>query len=1114
MLALAMPMMGQTFGEITGVVSDSTGAIVVGATVTVTNPQTNLTRQVTSNSSGNYNFPSLLPGVYNVKAEMQGFQSEIRQNVELQVQQVARIDFQLKVGAMTETVEVQGGAPLLNTENATVGTVIDNQRILDLPLNGRDFTQLITLSPNVSSGYKTTAGGFATSRQGGDRATENISVSGLRREYTYYTLDGISNQDIDFNTYLFLPSIDALQEFKIQTGVYSTEFGREAVQVNVSTVSGTNQYHGTAFEFLRNSNFDARPFGFTSTVPVTAPFKWNQYGFMLGGPVQIPKLFNGKDRLFFMSNYEGFKLRNQQQNVYSVPSAAMRTGNFSELLPKIMITDPLNNNAPFEGNIIKPERLNQTSLAMLKFYPAPNIAGAGLVNNHLALDNVTEDKDQFTQRIDFAESSKSSWFGRYSFQTESSVTPALFENGSLLTTNDKQAMISNTRILSPALVNEFRFGYSYFFNAIGTELANKEDVVAEMHLPLYLDPPPIAWGIPSVGIQGFSGFGDNVNGPFVTIDNTFQWSDNVAWTKGVHSMRIGADISRYRYNQFGNQNTRGVFSFQNQATGYGFADYLLGYAAVTADAGSLAIAQLRDTNQAYYIDDNWKVRSNITIDMGLRYEYIPPFSDRSDSMVNVDTPCYNVLAPGQSPATIPQSCHPTLVRTGTGEFYQNTVVRFGPGIQVARDGRLGSDLYYGDKKNFAPRVGIAWSPSPSWTLRVGAGFFYVQDQSNPYFDLSRNLAGRVQDSANLATHDLTWQHPFTSSASSCGVPVPPFVCITSPLLFQIYPHHPTSYVEQYLFNIQRQLTKSTVMEVGYIGSEGHHLGRFMFFNPTTPGPASSPITAREPYPEFTASQTEEQIVNSNYQSLTVKVTRRLSNGLTFLAGYTFSKAIDDGSGIDPPGTESRQPQNGWCVQCERSLSTFDQRHRFVISTLYQLPFGSGRQFLNRGLVSKLAGGWELSSFITVSSGLPLMVVDGSNIANTALLLDRPNATGISPKLTNPTTGEWFNANAFVVQPQGNFGNLGRNVPGMTGPGIFEWDGSLLKNFNFTEKKYLQFRFEVFNASNSPNLGDPGLALAANRTVNGIAIPGTGTFGQITSLRNPMREVQLSLKLVF
>src|SRR6266481_4242634 len=330
----ALPCFGQTFGEITGVVTDPAGALVVGAAVTVSNPATNLTRTATTNNAGNYTFPSLLPGVYNIKVEMQGFQTENHAGVELQVQQVARIDFQLRVGSLTETVEVTGGAPLLATENATVGTVIENQRIVDLPLNGRNFISLIALSANVNANFANSFGG-AGSRQGGDRTQQQFSVAGMRREFNYFTLDGVANSDVNFNTYLFLPSIDALQEFKVQTGIYSAEFGHEAAQVNVSTKGGTNEYHGALFEFLRNSDLDARPYGFTSQVPDKNPFKWNQYGFTLGGPVRLPKLFNGKDKLFFMGNYESYRKRGNTTALYSLAPAQVQGGDFSAIANRI-----------------------------------------------------------------------------------------------------------------------------------------------------------------------------------------------------------------------------------------------------------------------------------------------------------------------------------------------------------------------------------------------------------------------------------------------------------------------------------------------------------------------------------------------------------------------------------------------------------------------------------------------------------------------------------------------------------------------------------------------------------------------------------------------------------
>src|SRR5579864_1343077 len=356
MFVLNVAGFAQTAGQITGQVTDTSDAIVVGATLTVTNSQTNVVRTTTTNSAGDYTFPAVPPGVYNVKTEMPGFKGEVRESVELQVEQIARIDFHLQVGAVTETIEVTGGAPLLTTESATVGTVIDHDRIVNMPLNGRSFTQLIALSPNVA--YNSVAnGGQASARQGGDRTTQEIFVAGARREYLNFTLDGIQNYDPGFNTYALLPSVDALQEFKVQTGVYPAEFGHQQVQINVSTLSGTNQLHGTMFDFLRNNYADARPYAFTKVVPTSPPFRWNQYGFTLGGPVWIPKLFNGKNKLFFMSNYEGFRNTLQSQTVYTTFPAAFTTGNFSSVLATHVIADPTTGQ-PFPGNIIPSTRLD------------------------------------------------------------------------------------------------------------------------------------------------------------------------------------------------------------------------------------------------------------------------------------------------------------------------------------------------------------------------------------------------------------------------------------------------------------------------------------------------------------------------------------------------------------------------------------------------------------------------------------------------------------------------------------------------------------------------------------------------------------------------------------
>jgi Carboxypeptidase regulatory-like domain/TonB dependent receptor len=1108
---MSLPAFGQTFGAINGAVTDASGSIVVGATVTVTNPQTNFTRSTISNESGNYNFPDLPPGTYNIKAEKQGFQTAVRSAMELQVQQTAEIDFKLPVGAVSETVEVSGGAPLLDTENAAEGTVIETKRIEDLPLNGRSFVSLVSLSPNVVSG-QTSTGGITAGRNGGDRGSMSLAVSGTRRYFTYFTLDGVPNTDVDFNTYALLPSIDALQEFKVQTGVYSAEFGHEVVQVNISSKSGTNQYHGTVYEFLRNNDLDARPFAFTSRVPASAPFKWNQFGFTLGGPIVIPKVFNGRNRLFFFSNYEGFRLRDQAQAVYSVPSAAMRTGNFSQL--STVITDPLNNNAPFADNIIPANRLNPISVGLLQYYPAPNVPGAGLVSNYLALDNNLENKDQFNQRVDFIESEKSNWFGRYSFENDAEDSQALVDNGSNITTKVQQAMLSNTRILSPTIVNEFRFGYSGYSNQNVAQLAYQQDPIRELNIPIF-DPPPYGWGVPNVSIEGFSTFGDSVFTPFITHDHTFQWTDGLSWTHGAHSFKFGIELRRDQFNETGNQTTTGNFSIQNQATGYGFSDFLLGYVARVQAVAGLPSAQFRATSQAYYATDSWKARHNLTIEAGLRYEYTPPWSSRGDNIMNPIVPVFTLTPNAQVE-------HPYLARNcaayGQDSFYPpESQIRFASNINTECLNGQGTTLVKNDLTNFAPRLGIAWNPTPNLTIRMGAGIFYAQDIGDTFFDMARNNAGRLLSDANFATHNLTFQSPFTPSGPNpCGNIPSSYSCISDPLVYGVDPNMRTPYVEQYTMDIQRQLTSSMVLEVGYLGSQGHHLERAILDDTAVPSPTGA-ILSRVPFPEFNTIQMTVGTVNSNYESGHVKLTQRLAKGLTALIGYTFSKSLDDASGISPENSVlATKPQTGWCVPCEYGLSDFNSTNRFVASVLYELPFGKGKPFLNQGFASHILGGWQLNSIVTASSGFPLTISDGTNQSNTNVANDRPNAVpGVPENLSNPTTAQWFNLASVQLEPFGTFGNVGRNT--VIGPGILDWDFSALKNFYVTEQRYLQFRFECFNCANHPNFGDPGTDLTSNQTnAAGFPIPGTGNFGEITSTRTgiDMRELQFSLKFIF
>ncbi len=1097
LIFLAPRLQGQTQGEITGEVTDSSGAVMPRVTVTVTNQGTNVSRQLLTNDTGVYSAPSLLPGTYQVRAETKGFESIVRTGVELQVQQVVRIDFHMNVGQANEFVTVSGAAPLLTTENATVGTVIDNRRIVDLPLNGRDFLQLVALSPDVVYGFA--PAGQQSTIQGGQRSQVTISISGERSEFNHFTLDGIEDTDNNFNDYLFLPSIDALQEFKVQTGIYPAEFGRNVGQINVSTKAGTNQYHGALYEFFRNSKMDANDFGFTSLAPVKNPLVRNQYGFTLGGPVIVPRLFNGKNRLFFMANYEGQRWRTALHEIATLPNAAQRNGDYSGIAQLIYDPSTRAQSAngkitaqPFPGNVIPSNRFDSYAQKLLRYYPLPNVPGA-VANNYQALEGQRQDADQFTLRMDFAESSNSTWFGRYSQSSEDDLTPSTFpDQGLVLTTSVHQALLANTRILSPTAVNEFRFGYSGLSNINLNQAANVNNVVGDLGgIPGLATPTPITYGIPAIGITGYSGFGSSSTAPDITYDHIFQWVDNVSLTRGTHSIRFGAEIRRDRYNQEGNQFASGSFAFSGQATqnplstlntGNGMADYLLGLVRTSSGAlAPLAVAQLRATDQYYYIDDSWKVRPNLTLTLSLRYEFEPPYTAKHNELINTEV--LSLFDP---------KLPPTVVREGTGNnFYQGLPFVYAPGIQVAQDGRMGSALVRPDYTNFAPRIGIAYSPAPNWTIRVGAGMFYAQDIGNAVYDMSRNAAVRRNSTADNNFPTLTLENPFAITPGS--------LVVAAPTILSSQYNRRRPYVIQYVFNMQRQLTTNSMLELGYIGSEGHFLDRFRPLNFPLPGPGN--VQSRRPYPALGIIQEVEGLVNSNYNAATVKFQQRISHGFTALVGYTFSKSIDDGSAIRTHGGDFDFPQNTYDLRGERGPSNFNQTQRFVASLLWEPPLGAGRAYLNHGLGNAILGGWQLSSIFTIGSGLPYSVLDGVDQANIGWTPQHATYTGAP---VNPAGGQspqkWFNTAAFSQAQPYTFGNLGRNT--MLGPAFFSWDFATEKAIPVFEQQRLQFRFEAFNLPNHPNFSIPNATLPS------------AAFGTITSTAIAMRQVQLSLKYVF
>jgi len=1114
LITLALPLGAQNFAEITGTVSDATGAVMAKAEVTAVSAATNQLRRATTNETGNYSLPYLVPGTYDVRVESAGFKVSTRKGVELQVDAVARIDFKLEVGEITQQVEVTVGAPLLNTETAALGTVIENRRIVELPLNGRNYLQLVTLSPNV-----TTEGGAggASGLQGGARSNTSLSIAGQRLEYNRYTLDGVENTDPNFNSYIIQPSVDALQEFKVQTGIYSAEFGRGASQINVTTKSGSNQYHAAMFEFLRNSSLDARQW--LQSQGQKNPFRRNQYGFTLGGPVQIPKLFNGKDRLFFMSNFEQNRDRITSQARANVASDAMRNGDFSGQSRSIFDPQSRTFNAgvaigatPFPGNVVPQFRLNPVSQRLLEFFPAPTVPGNNLVSNFVRNAKSSTDNDQFNQRVDWIENGKSSWFGRYSWGNDQQLSSgAILTDSTQVATTVRQAMLSNTRILSTSTVNDARFAWNQFNNDLVGYFANIRDVEAGLKIPGLFSSSPLAYGVPAIGLGGgVNSFGGVT--PWVTRDDTFQLMDNLSILRGRHSIKLGAEIRRDRYNQFGNQKATGEFLFDGQATfdpanrgatGFIFADFMLGETSSSARVVAMADAMLRRSSYYGYIQDDWKITPKLTLNIGLRYENPRPWHDKYRGIVNV-----KLFDPGVGPnGFLPNSKLPIITRPGEGDFYQGLNFHFADGQLVqAGDQYMGRSLVNPDNNNFAPRLGLSYSPTSRWTFRAGAGLFYVQDSGNPVFDMARNQAGRDLFITNIEQRNASMSDPWAAERASASCTGWTGTCLAGPQILANIQNMRTPYVTQWLFNIQRELTQNLVIEVGYQGNEGHKLPRFRIFNQpilkTGPGDTRT-VLQRTPWPAFGRIQEVDGLDNSNYHALSTKLTQRFNKGLTYMIGFTWSKAIDGGSAIRNNSGDTLWPTNTYNLAAERGLSQFNVGRRFVASYVYELPFGSGRPLANQGVISKIVGGWQLGGIVTLADGAPVNVAQLGDTAALNTLGNQPDATGISPIPQNRSAAQFWNIAAInVTSPQLSFrpGNMGRNT--LLRPGTRQADLSLAKNIPLHESHTLTFRLEAFNSTNHPNWNAPSSDARS-----------PATFGVITGART-MRQMQLALKYTF
>jgi hypothetical protein len=1104
LIALASPAFAQTpSGEISGLVTDSSGSVLPGVRVTLTNVATNGIRLAQTNDSGLYVFPAVPSGAYKLKVELEGFSTVERNNIQVQVGSANKFPFTMEIGQLTDVVQVVADTPVIQTENASIGTVIENRSIVELPLNGRNYLQLASLIPGATTYGPSSSQG--KQRMGGQRNSFALNVAGQRIHYNHYSLDGIENTDLNFNSYMLLPSVDALEEFKVESGIFGAEFGRAVAQINATTKSGTNTYHGTLFEFARNSAFDSKNFFDPQDKPIP-PFKRNQYGLAVGGPVQLGNLFDGRNKLFFMGNWEGLRERKALTQNAQLPLSAWRTGDFSQLRnasgalipiydPATRVFDAAGNviraPTPFPDNKIPANRINPVSQKLLAYYPFPDQerTGSNFVNNEAR----RVDMDQFTYRFDYTQSAKSTWFFRHSLSHELGYDPfPIPDMGTNTDTDVNQMVIGNTRTLGTSKLNELRVGYGNLKNAHISPRANNENVVKALGINLPTD-NPLYWGVPNIGVTGLSGLGEESDAPFINDDKTIQFVDNFSWVLGEHSVKFGGELRRVLYNQIGGVVTRGRFGFDGRYTNNGattaatggspFADFLLGTFNNSEAQVGAPIADFRSNYYAVYIQDNWKVTPDLTVDYGLRWEYDQPFYDKYDKIVNIDFAWDN-------------SHEPVFVRAGTGDPYEgNPAFRLAPDIPYVRDGRFGRGAYKSDFNDIAPRLGVAWSLGPKTVIRGGSGIYYVRDIGNAVFDTVRNAPFTIRrnEPAESFRPNLTFDQPFVRTGA------PTFILAAQ------Y-DEPSSYIEQWSIGMQRELPGSMSGEITYFGSVGNHLRRLQTYNNPEPSQLPNSNDAR-PFPKLGGVQVMNAASHSHYNALYLKVQKRFSRGLSFLSSFSYGKSIDNGSGIRTSDGDSLTPSNNYDLGLETGLSAFDFRKRWTTSWIWEVPVGKNRRWMNEGGVADaVLGGWQLGGILTLQDGFPFTVTCGpGNIQNGGGVC-YPDATGVDWKLPSDERSRtrYFNTDAFVdrnpaLGTQFRYGTVKRNS--LIGPGLTSLDMSIDKKFQL-RSDYFEFRVEVFNLPNLPIWGQPGTQLR------------TPTFGVITSTRLDSRQIQLGLKYVF
>ena len=1065
-------------GRIVGTVYDPNKAVVPNAKLLVTNQDTKVAQKVATNGMGGYVIPALNPGIYEVSATAPGFKTSVSAGVEMQVGKDLTLDFELSIGEASTMVEVNSSAPLLNSESASLGHVMTNTQLTDLPLNGRGFAELARLTPGV-----VLLPGTGNVTRIRPEFVNGTTISGVRGRQVSYYLDGTDTSEQHQGGSWIQTSVDALQEFSVQQNAYSAEQSRSGSFFNATTKSGTNAVRGTLFEFLRNEKLDSRNF-FGARRDL---LKRNQFGVSVGGPAFFPRVYNGQNRTFFFFNYEGTRERQGNVVTRTSPTDAMLAGDFSAVANIIYDPGTTANGTrqPFAGNRIPTNRLSPQAAFFNPYLTTVPTPGG----TYTFSPSTSVNQDQYTARIDHTINDRNKVFFRYSVNNnhlgEPGGTPPLgvAQSG----TRGQNYTVSFTNNFRPNLLNEFRSNMLYGAIHLSPYLLgrdfNKDAGVTGMEtLKRSFDVgsfPDFAWS----GYAGISGSTFDQR-PKTQDRYTLEFNDNLTWIKGRHVVKFGGKMRHYQWLGTDSKNYMGQWTFNGQntqnpakatRTGDSFADWVLGLPANGGRGFPSDTFGGAYTAWHVFVQDDFKVSSRLTLNIGLRYEYTPWATgyrgqtgtfDGTQARPIIVASRTNVIDLGAQPAA-----------TTAYGYLKNL-------IQTSSEAGLPYNINTTDMKQIAPRFGFAWRPFGETTVvRGGYGIFYEGEYTDgrvnlnmPPFLLQDSAANDQGVVPNRTLADFYLGAPLGSPNSTVA-------------LGPESPHLKMGYDQHWSFGVQQQVAKNMVADIEYVGNKGSHIAGNDALNIPDAGPGA--VQARRPFPRFASFGYFSSDVSTTYHAMQAKFERRLTGGLWFLTSYTYSKSL----------WVTNTPAVGGRYAVERGPSEYQVPHSFSFSFGYQLPFGKGKPIAGSAnrLANGVIGGWQMQGIMIFRSGVPYTVTMSRDVANTGVGGQRPNRIGSGVSAT-PTLAQWFNPADFVAAPNFTYGNAGlRILP----PDILRTiDFSLFKQFQISERSKLQFRWEVFNLPNTPSFAAP------NSTLD------TSTVGRVTSTATAPRQMQVALKLTF